>query len=1297
MHVLGRVKTVIGAAALLCALLPSVALAKPAPGYQPRGFRLFASSSFRWVGNRTQCFLSSTGQVCTAESSVVGGGYWPAGTNNQYIFNTGLQVAGVVDSQSVGNSWAGDITGAFFFNARGGGDGQPLTDIYNSANSADLAGWPTEAYVPSAGDNDQAASLYDVALQGSKTASDNDVWFLSWEGDPSFASDRRHPLGLMVEIRGLAYNTPGKNDFLFFIYTFYNVTAAGTSHVYDNLPSRIASRVRAAGTKFQSLNTAAGATLPADGYTIKNMFLALGADNDVTFEESGQNYDGVNVPFSLGYTYHKSFFAPASWTFDPTIYQPPFFPGAGFIGIKYLRSPLVNGQEVGLSLFGATTNQGQFSDPANTDALYRYLTGNVDATKGDDLCNVGDVHLTHICFINQAAPADMRFFQSSGPLTLAAGEYSSVAAAYIFAPPVASGACTGPGVCSEVRPQSPTNSLTVMLSPDSITAHGGVNTVDTITGFRGYIGDHSKAGAQPDGQFNTYDLATVPGSLLGKAQTAQAVFDTKFVQPAPPKAPSFYLIPGDGQVTVLWQPSPTETDGDPYYSAAQSPANYDPNYRQYDVAGYRVYRGVRGDATSLQLQAQFDKAGDFMTDHTGQINQLDGQSFSDCVPDLGVYISCTAAGQVNGYNLIQPIDVSLDGPLTQWQAVIPSGTRGYATRVDTAVTGSVAGRPSGKPALSGTGIPFVYIDKAVSNLRTYFYMVTAFDINSIRSGPSSLESNLSGARSIVPTRNPSNQLSSASVSAVQVLGENGPLVDNTPPSIDPTTGAFSKKFQPANGASMGFVGQFVGSIFAAPGSVSAKLTDLTLGDARNGVPATYTFQVTASDGSQASITLPIQQDLSGADATATSSPAPFAIPDPGLLAKYHIPSTGISIAGVLSASIPSYQPAIGWGRGCADGSIVPADPNDACLYNGPRWFDTPAEPANPAASNKGTLGTSANFNNAGTLAGVTTVFTPHTLLNLDAGWRRVEAALGGAVRAADFQLTWGTGKIAGIRDLTHDVAVPLQTDRLGGGWGVLNQPATTGAGSFDARPGQLTVADFGCIEPFLSGAVPGPGGTIPCTAATPYALSDNVIPGPIAINTGAATGTQTAPAQANNGFGLYLAGHIFLFELTGGAVPAAGTVWTLRSYTGTVFGGNGAAGNLGNYSFVPATRPFTALGAKLQISYTAENRLVAATTSDLKGVHTVPDPYYVTNTLETSGDNKIIKFVNLPDKAIIRIYSSSGVLVRVLEHSNPASDQEIWDVRNRNGQFVASGVYFWHVEALNARRVGRMTVVNFAR
>ena len=131
-------------------------------------------------------------------------------------------------------------------------------------------------------------------------------------------------------------------------------------------------------------------------------------------------------------------------------------------------------------------------------------------------------------------------------------------------------------------------------------------------------------------------------------------------------------------------------------------------------------------------------------------------------------------------------------------------------------------------------------------------------------------------------------------------------------------------------------------------------------------------------------------------------------------------------------------------------------------------------------------------------------------------------------------------------------------------------------------------------------------------------------------------------------------------------------------------------------------------GLQIKFAVASPTTLASANTSDLSNVHTVPDPYYVTSSFETTSTDKIIKFVNLPTRAIIRIYSSSGVLVRVLTHNSEnrgltdeavsvLGGEETWDVRNRNNQVVASGVYFYHIEAADARRVGRFTVVNFAQ
>jgi hypothetical protein len=304
---------------------------------------------------------------------------------------------------------------------------------------------------------------------------------------------------------------------------------------------------------------------------------------------------------------------------------------------------------------------------------------------------------------------------------------------------------------------------------------------------------------------------------------------------------------------------------------------------------------------------------------------------------------------------------------------------------------------------------------------------------------------------------------------------------------------------------------------------------------------------------------------------------------------------------------------------------------------------------------------------------------------------------------------WGAGGLVdSVIDVSNNVLVPFDTDfREGASWGILNQSAATAAGSFDARA-ELTVTDFGCMEPFKTFATAA--SQLGCAAGTTYVLSNTAIPGPIAFWSGAPTNSQTAPAAANAGFGMYLAGHLFMFELTGGTVPAQGTVWSMRDYIGAIRGGgNGCslcqAGADGPYIFTPQTRTMAAAGngvdekgAEVRFTFDVTNQVNAATDGNLDNVHTVPDPYNVTNDFEQSTDTKIIKFVNLPQDAIVRIYSSSGVLVRILEHhSTTFGGDETWDVRNRNNQVVASGVYFFHIESGSARKVGRFTVVNFAQ
>jgi hypothetical protein len=1297
----------------VAAVTPSTATAdataavKPKPGAKARGFRLFARSLGAITINRIYCGLATTGEVCvdSTNSSTIGGGFWPKGTADQYVFNSGLQIAGIIGSDA-NPEWAGDTTGAFFFDPKGTTQhGEQVEPIYNTTNPEDAAfiGDTTStcndvckaAKVPF---GDTNADLFFPLLQGRTAASQGDVWWLSWDGNPGLVAGRPHPLGILVEQRGMGWNFPkGNEDILYFLYTFYNVTSKNlATYQAAGVRPGMAEILARQGAEFQDENEAAfGIQIPDGGYTVENLFAAFSADMDVA--EAGSNYSSVNVPFALGYVYEHAFEPASGWTFDASIFSPPIFPGSGFVGVKYLKSPIVAGAEVGLTLFSNTINGGAFDDAQNTTQLFRYISNNINPSAGDAPCNTGNPQLTKICFVNNTAPDDMRFFQSSGPLTLAPGGFGTIAVAYIFAGPAITGSCVGPGTC-DLTPGDPTR-LSSLATADN------ANPVDSVAGFRGFTSDLDGNGVPDQGEFSP----PVPGSLLDKALVAQQVFNFKFLLPFAPEAPDFFLIPGNNQVTVLWRPSPTETTGDPFFEVASEPVItdpvtgipgpnplYDPNYRQFDVEGYRVYRGRVDSPNELSLIAQFDYQGTFIPDFNGQINPI-----PFCAPELGIDSLCAVPFDsiVPGVAPTVSIDIPLVGPIVQVKrgerTTLATG-EAIVLKADTAFTGEASGHT---PELSDNGVPFTFLDNGVrSNLR-YFYSVTAFDVNSFQSGPSTIESPRN-TKPVVPQAEATNFENTATLTN-NVVGR-GIAQDSiipAEPTLDPTTGRFSGPFPPANGGVLQFAGQFARQVIAAPGAISVRLDSLTVGSAYDLTPNIYYTTATGGDGTTFPLSFAITQDQFDAEGSANG--VFNAVPVDATLAQRFGGSSAFTLNAEFVQNLPGNYYTSAWGRGCINNADGFGD-DFLCDYNGARWFNgpSPAQNETKVDPNGGNQKNSAgpapftNANNAGELAGVTAIHQDIAYQTTNNSWRVVSGVLGGAARAADFNVYWGTGGLVdSVIDATHNVPVPFGAT-VGASYGFLNAAGAAGTGSADGSA-TLTAMDMACVAPLKTSlAVQG---TIPCTDT--YTLSQTAVPGATAYVGTGALAPAVGPAAAGPGFIMALPGYFFTFELpVGGTVPAAGTVWTMRSYVGAIHGGHGDAGDEGNYEFTPSDRPFTAVGAEARLSFNVINQVATSTKNDLTRVHTVPDPYYVTSQFEQTTDTKIIKFVNLPTDCIIRIYSSSGVLVSLFEHHSVTfGGAEDWNVRNRNNQIVASGVYFYHIEAGGARRVGRFTVVNFAQ
>src|SRR5262245_43706958 len=110
-------------------------------------FNLNAAPNVLLAVNQFQCAVRNNGDTCADlnNSPINPGGFWPVGTPNAYMFNSGVNLAGRIPVNSPGNPWAGDTVGAFFFDARGTqAHGSPLTDIYSSLLPGDVDNWPVE-------------------------------------------------------------------------------------------------------------------------------------------------------------------------------------------------------------------------------------------------------------------------------------------------------------------------------------------------------------------------------------------------------------------------------------------------------------------------------------------------------------------------------------------------------------------------------------------------------------------------------------------------------------------------------------------------------------------------------------------------------------------------------------------------------------------------------------------------------------------------------------------------------------------------------------------------------------------------------------------------------------------------------------------------------------------------------------------------------------------------------------------------------------------------------------------------
>lgn len=715
---------------LLAAAPPAATKPTPAPR---SSFRLFPDPQLIFGTNRVGMQLRNTGEFSAVTEAA---GVWPRGSSNNYLFAGGLQFAGLIRGTKPGNPWGGDTSGAMLMDLTGvRKHGTALTPIYSGTNPADLASWPDLALVPS---GDPAAAYYDPTLQGRKNASDGDAYWITWDGDPALLGGRTHPFGLVVEHRVLAWNYPSGNaDVMYLVATYYNITSLRAADYAQHRPAMRAFLTQKAQDFHLLNNSRFGITLPEAGYAIDE--LHVGWRNDPDVGSSGNNYASVNLPFAMSFAWQARFPQLANWRYDPELFGRPFFPGTGLLGTAFLGTATGPGS---IWLYSNTCGSACLQDPNSVARLWRQLSARIDVGSGDVGCSIpGDPRVNHVCFV-RGSPVDTRDFMSAPGHSLLPGAGATIVVALIHAAPVAIPGFT-PTASTDVGPGDPLRTGSV----DSMAKYGGVNRIDSIAGFLGFT-DNGNRIPEPR------EFSLVPRSLLAKTRLAQQIFSNKFLLPSAPAAPTFTAASANGKVTITWQPSATEQGGDPYFASASTAnrsgaggdpnALYDPNFRRLDVEGYRLYRSQSGDPATLQLVAQWDYAGTSFTDYGG--NVVEGgllQQTPDCAPELGrgnppqcrVAFTPITPGVPSSTSFVY----ALNGALVQVDyggrdLLGSGGVLLLPGQADTALTSR------GFPALRDSGVPFTYVDQDVRSGVRYFYTVTAFDINSVRSGPSSMES-----------------------------------------------------------------------------------------------------------------------------------------------------------------------------------------------------------------------------------------------------------------------------------------------------------------------------------------------------------------------------------------------------------------------------------------------------------------------------------------------------------------------------------------------------------------------------
>ena len=215
----------------------------------------------------------------------------------------------------------------------------------------------------------------------------------------------------------------------------------------------------------------------------------------------------------------------------------------------------------------------------------------------------------------------------------------------------------------------------------------------------------------------------------------------------------------------------------------------------------------------------------------------------------------------------------------------------------------------------------------------------------------------------------------------------------------------------------------------------------------------------------------------------------------------------------------------------------------------------------------------------------------------------------------------------------------------------------------------------------------------PAEVPVSFAFLDGTGPGAEPFGVGSAETNLFSSATNINNSGVNDSDRIFLLEEVDDGRPGLTPTWEILLDQGDPEARLPQAGDVAD---IETVKPFLASDI-FEFTVQGPQFDAALATSMLDEVRVVPNPYRGSSQFEpanpfpTGRGERRVRFVNLPPRATVRIFTASGRLVRTLQLDQGSNDgvtprmllngSLAWDLLNEDRLEVAYGMYLYHVEA----------------